>query len=142
MEGFKPGDTVVHQFRGNGVFEEYDHIFSPSEAWVKFGDEPDAVRITTSLLRKGCEPVEDLTTRAYNDFITRLIGHVPSNPQDWEVPREYYTRTMAAVQQEYGLTQGHPEFLHFMLTMVGRSPKIIEGAGNNATEDNSRGAGE
>lgn len=78
--------------------------------------------------------MESLTTKAYNDFMTRLFGHVPKEPGKLEVPRERYTEIMHEVQKEYGLTQGHPDFLEFMLTMVGRSPKIIEGAGEDGTD--------
>jgi hypothetical protein len=86
--------------------------------------------------------MDDLVTKAYNDFMTRLFGEVPKEPREHEVTREQYTQTMQDVQKFYGITQGHPGFLEFMLTMVGRSPKIIEGAGNDererATEGNSR----
>lgn len=53
------------------------------------------------------------------------------------VRRGVYTKAMKKVQDKYGLRQGHPDFLEWVFTCVGRSPIIIEdkeGAEDNGTE--------
>ena len=78
--------------------------------------------------------------RAYNEFMTRLFGYVPENPRTLTVDRETYTKVMQEIQEKYGLEQGHPDFLEWTLTLVGRSPRLTKekGAGTNdstSTED-------
>lgn len=79
---------------------------------------------------------EDRVTRAYNAFMMRLFGHVPLTPGIHSTDRETYTKTMQEIQEEYGLKQGEPDFLEWILTMLGRSPQIYEneGAGKDGTE--------
>lgn len=77
--------------------------------------------------------MEDVVTKAYNDFMTRAFGMEVDliHPGDYSIHEDEYKEHMAAIQEIYGLSQGHPQYLEFMLTMVGRSPKIIKGAGTD-----------
>lgn len=82
--------------------------------------------------------VDNRVDLAYNEFMTRLFGSVPTVPQDEQVDRDKYTEEMVAVQERYGLHQGDPDFLEWMLTLVGRSPvltsegKIVYDTGTDA----------
>jgi hypothetical protein len=71
--------------------------------------------------------MRDRITEAFNDFMQRLFGEVPADPRRLSVDRTRYTETMLEVQKEYGLQQGDPDFLEWVLTLVGRSPVITEG---------------
>lgn len=63
-------------------------------------------------------------TKAYNEFMTRLFGEVPQDPGTLTVEKEHYTTEMMRVQKRYGLEHGDPDFLEWMLTLVGRSPML------------------
>jgi hypothetical protein len=76
----------------------------------------------------------DVVTQAYNDFMTRMFGVVPTNPEEYEISEADYITHMKAIQEIYGLYQGHKDFLEFMLTILGRSPQIIRGAGEDGTK--------
>jgi hypothetical protein len=70
----------------------------------------------------------------YEEFLRELFGSVPEDVSSQEVKRSEYTKAMKAVQERHGLKQGHPDFVGWVFTLVGRSPMIIE--------DNEKGAGE
>lgn len=70
----------------------------------------------------------DIVTQAYNDFMTKLFGTVPANASEYTVSEEVYRGCMQQVMAKHGLHQGHPKYLEFILTMVGRSPQIDRGA--------------
>jgi hypothetical protein len=68
--------------------------------------------------------LDDRVTKAYNEFMVRLFGTIPSHPNELFVDKEVYTKEMHTVQERYGLTQGTPDFLEWVLTLVGRSPVL------------------
>jgi hypothetical protein len=75
--------------------------------------------------------------KAHDELIEKLFC-VPANTigsvVGLKISRSFYTKCMEAVQDKYGLKQGHPQFLEWVLTCVGRSPIIIEdeeGAGED-----------
>lgn len=71
--------------------------------------------------------------QAHEELLIELFGSVPEDVAVLEVKRTDYTEAMKKVQDRHGLKQGHPDFLAWVFTCVGRSPMIIE--------DNSKGAG-
>lgn len=69
--------------------------------------------------------------KEFSDELTKLS--IPHNGF-MGVKRLDYTKAMEKVQKKYGLRQGHPQFLEWVFTCVGRSPMIIEdeeGAGSD-----------
>ena len=78
------------------------------------------------------------TVQLHEELIYRLFG---SNPESLQVSRSRYTEELKKIQDENGLKQGHPDFLEWVFTCVGRSPIIIDdeekGAGHSepTTED-------
>lgn len=70
---------------------------------------------------------------AYNEFMEELFGTVPTQPAQEFVDREKYREVMIKVQKRYGLEQGDPDFLEWVLTLVGRSPQLVDaGEGDDA----------
>jgi hypothetical protein len=70
-------------------------------------------------------------TVAFEVFMMELFGEIPSQLELCEIDRETYTKEMKKVQERFDLVPGDPDFLEWVLTLTGRSPKIIEGAENN-----------
>lgn len=77
---------------------------------------------------------------AYEAFIYELFGSTKKElddkgltPSSMTVTRKQYTEAMHKIQDQYGLKQGHPNFMEWVFTLVGNSPTIIE--------DNEEGAG-
>jgi hypothetical protein len=68
--------------------------------------------------------IDNRINTAYNEFMMRLFGRVPKVSQDEQVDRDKYTQEMLFIQNKYGLEQGDPDFLEWMLTLVGRSPAL------------------
>jgi hypothetical protein len=70
--------------------------------------------------------VDDRIGRAYIELMTKLFGSVPANPHERSVERDTYDTAMKDVQEQYGLEQGDPDFLEWVLTVVGRSPVLTQ----------------
>lgn len=70
---------------------------------------------------------EDRVTIAYNTFMTRLFGEVPTDVSARTVERSVYDKHMKDVQTEFGIEQGDPDFMYWVLTLVGRSPRFKKG---------------
>ena len=67
----------------------------------------------------------------YDEFMVALYDLPKSEidkkePSELEVTRSHYTKVMKQIQKDYGLKQGHPQFMEWIFTCVGRSPIIIE----------------
>jgi hypothetical protein len=75
--------------------------------------------------------MEQRLVEAYNDLMTRLFDHVPSEPSKLEVNREMYKQAMIAVQEEHNLTEGDPEFSSWVLLLLFRSPKFTNAKGDD-----------
>jgi hypothetical protein len=84
--------------------------------------------------------------QAHEELLTELFGTtdittfdiIESKMKVKSVHRSAYTKAMEKVQKKYGLRQGHPDFLAWVFTCVGRSPMIIEDGEDRRVE----GAGE
>lgn len=75
--------------------------------------------------------------QAHEELMTELFGKFYREKQEpLMVERTTYTRAMETVQKKYGLRQGHPDFLAWVFTCVGRSPMIIEDEGDENNEPN------
>lgn len=61
---------------------------------------------------------------AYETFMLALFGEVPKNPQEHTVSRATYDEKMRAVQEDFNLKEGDPEFLEWIITLLARSPKF------------------
>lgn len=67
----------------------------------------------------------------YEEFMVELFDLPKSEweanfPANREVARSRYTEVMKKVQDEHGLKQGHPQFMEWIFTCVGRSPIIVD----------------
>ena len=67
----------------------------------------------------------------YEEFMVELFNLPKTDweanfPANREVTRSRYTKIMKQIQKDYGLKQGHPQFIEWIFTCVGRSPIIIE----------------
>lgn len=80
----------------------------------------------------------DIVTEAFNDFMMELFGELPKDVSEKTIDRDRYTEAMKAIQEKYGLTQGHPQYLEFMLTLVGRSPQFTKGAEDDGRPTESK----
>lgn len=63
---------------------------------------------------------------AHRELIIELFGREPDELSSESVTRTTYTEAMKKIQRRYGLEQGHPDFLEWVFTCVGRSPRIVE----------------
>lgn len=70
----------------------------------------------------------DIVTEAFNAFMMELFGELPKDINEREIDRDVYTKAMERIQDKFGLVQGHPQHLEFVLTLLGRSPKFTKGA--------------
>ena len=57
-------------------------------------------------------------------FLIELFGSVPDDVQEKTVSREDYTKALHKVQDDFGLKQGHPEFISWVFALLGNSPQI------------------
>jgi hypothetical protein len=71
-------------------------------------------------------PTEDRIKKAHDELMLKLYGTTIEDPRMGSVYRDDYTKAMLEVQEKYGLEQGDPDFLEWMLTLVGRSPMLID----------------
>lgn len=62
---------------------------------------------------------------AYKEFLMLLFGALPRQPSALWVSREAYSEAMKAIEDKYRLNIGDPNFLEWRLTLLGRSPRII-----------------
>jgi hypothetical protein len=53
--------------------------------------------------------------KAHNALLTKLFGFVPCNPNEYVVSRRAYSRAMKAIEQEFGLVEGDPDLVLFVL---------------------------
>lgn len=78
---------------------------------------------------------------AYTEFMTELFGFVPDNPNECIVDRKTYKEVLDKVSNKHGFVEGDPNLLAWSLTLVGRSPKLIdndeEGAEDNGEDERS-----
>lgn len=87
--------------------------------------------VTTDYSEKRDKMSEDRVTTAFNEFMMELFGEVPKDVSERSIDREIYETKMKEIQDKHGLVQGDRDFLHWVFTLIGRSPKLIEGAGEN-----------
>lgn len=77
---------------------------------------------------------------AFHKLMIELFGMLPEQLHEREVSRSTYTNALRKVEAECDIKQGDEDYLEWVLTLVGRSPKIVEDEGSNhdasrATED-------
>lgn len=67
----------------------------------------------------------------YDELLHELFGDIIGavDVSTLMVRRSKYTEAMHKIQEKYGVKQGHKDFLPWILTCVGRSPKIVEDEG-------------
>lgn len=75
---------------------------------------------------------ESRVTRAYNELMTELFGKVPKDPSQLEVDYDTYKEKMKEVQERHGLKEGEKDFVLWILTIISRTPKLIEKEGDGA----------
>jgi len=63
---------------------------------------------------------------AYKEFLVLLFGLVPRQPSDLWVSREAYINAMNVIEEKYRLEVGDVDFLEWRLTLLGRSPMLID----------------
>lgn len=63
---------------------------------------------------------------AHNKLLRILFGFVPENPSDYLVERKVYAKAMKEVQKEFGLEEGDPRLVLFVLEQLSRSPRFID----------------
>lgn len=64
--------------------------------------------------------------RAHDELLRRLFGFVPEKPGDYVVRREDYARVMESVEQDFGLEEGDPDLVLFVLEQLSRSPRFAK----------------
>jgi hypothetical protein len=69
--------------------------------------------------------------KVYDEFAQEFIQYMTLEG----ISRTDYTKAMHKVQDKYGLKQGHPQFLEWVFTCVGRSPVIIEDKEGDGAHD-------
>jgi hypothetical protein len=74
---FARGDSVCHEGRGWGVFEGRDEVHE-ADAWVRFGDEADAVRVSADLL----VGERELEREAYEDAMSLPVEDVAEDDDE------------------------------------------------------------
>lgn len=77
--------------------------------------------------------IGDLATErissAYTEFLVLLFGAVPRQPSDLWVSRVAYINAMNVIEEKYRLEVGDTDFLEWRLTLLGRSPMLIDDEG-------------
>ncbi|OAB75584.1 hypothetical protein [Paenibacillus crassostreae] len=62
---------------------------------------------------------------AYREFLVLLFGVLPEQASNLWVSREAYVKAMDVIEEKYRLAIGDSNFLEWRLTLLGRSPMII-----------------
>lgn len=81
--------------------------------------------------------MSDTINKAFEEFMIELFGSVPEDIASQKVNRSEYMEKMKKVQEKYGLKQGHPDFVGWLFTLIGRSPIIIEDDKEGASKNES-----
>ena len=68
--------------------------------------------------------MSERVTKAYEAFAA-LLGDEP------QVPRTVYTEAMRQVEADFSINQGDDDYLEWVLTLIGRSPQILEDGEDN-----------
>jgi hypothetical protein len=63
---------------------------------------------------------------AHNALLTKLFGSVPDQPYKHEVTRKVYKQAMEEVKKEFGLEEGDPDLVLFVLEQLSRSPRFSD----------------
>lgn len=97
---------------------EYTHRTASGEVvcFTVLSREDNLVEIT----------VENLVTRAYNEFMGELFGGVPEDPTSEAVPRSLYDDVLKRTVDKYGIEDGYPVSLEWALVLMTRGPQIKE----------------
>ncbi|MDQ0086736.1 hypothetical protein J2T12_000130 [Paenibacillus anaericanus] len=127
--------TIMFRYRGTtiGIFSQKIMTFIPV-----YADLYEASYSTISQRKSAKRAIEEVvmvilgdhaTTErislAYREFLVLLFGAVPQQPSDLWVSREAYIEAMNTIEDKYGLDIGDSNFLEWRLTLLGRSPMII-----------------
>jgi hypothetical protein len=59
---------------------------------------------------------------AFHDLMLLLFGEIPKDLCNRYVSRNHYMNAQKTVEKKYNLVAGSPEYLEWILTLVGRSP--------------------
>ncbi len=129
--------TIIFLYRGKviGQFDQKIMTFIPVYADVyeasysTIGQRMSAKRATEEIVKVllGDEVAAERINLAYREFLVLLFGAVPRRPSELWVSREAYSEAMNAIEDKYRLDIGDSNFLEWRLTLLGRSPMIING---------------
>lgn len=61
-----------------------------------------------------------------NEAHNELMSELFEERREGRVTRSAYTKALIKVQDKYGLKQGHPDFLGWIMTCIGNSPELVE----------------
>ncbi|MEF2244236.1 hypothetical protein V1L65_04750 [Paenibacillus sp. IITD108] len=75
------------------------------------------------------DPAAARISSAYKEFLVLLFSAVPRQPSDLWVSREAYVNAMNVIEEKYKLEPGDTNFLEWRLTLLGRSPRLIDDEG-------------
>lgn len=66
--------------------------------------------------------------KIHTEFMDNLSGSLLANDagEAKSVLRSVYVRELDKIQEKYGLREGHPDFMLWILLLLGRSPCIID----------------
>ena len=63
--------------------------------------------------------------KIHDEFLYELFGDkIPEDLSRIVVSREAYTKARDTIEKKYGLRQGHPDYLLWVLQQLSRSPYI------------------
>lgn len=63
-------------------------------------------------------------TEAYDALMLELFDKVPEKPYDCIVDRSTYRKALRKIEARYSLAEGDPEYLEWVLLLIGRSPRF------------------
>lgn len=63
---------------------------------------------------------------AYSALMDRLFTELPEDVKVKHVTRSHYTKALRDTEEQFGIGQGDADYLEWVLTLIGRSPIIVE----------------
>ncbi|RAV17801.1 hypothetical protein [Paenibacillus contaminans] len=126
---------ITFRYRGTVIGQFYRKImtFLPVHAdtyegsYSTIGQRKAAKQAVQEIIRimMGDTTAERISL-AYREFLVLLFGSVARQPSDLWVSRDAYVEAMHAIEEKYRLEAGDEQFLEWRLTLLGRSPRIID----------------
>lgn len=122
------GHPIVLNFENNDSVEVSIPQRNKASKFIIKKSDREGIDVEMEL--RPAKDFDGRVSKAFKELNDRLIGrtvtHIVNGEHLEGVKRSDYKEVLTAVEGKYKIEQGDPDYLEWFLTLIGRSPKIIE----------------